>query len=640
MRALLPLLAAAVLATGADAQGYRAAAEQSVPPGDLENTDWWWWWHFNKDAYLRLRERVFERQPSTGSNDFPLGIGERFFEKDPTKLSAYELRGRIVPALLAALEGDPQTEPGDGMINTCLFALAKIGPDGQLSDGDTFHEIIVDYLDHSAGSVREQATLALGILGDTDSVPTLTALLVDSREGQRLTDTTEVPIRVRAFAAYALGLVGARTEDPGMRREIISKLQGVLDGPSFAQRDVKVACMSAFGIVPIETAEWQPVRKRKQGERRPPPPNPIVSRQEQLRYLLHFLDDWRTNHDLVRAHVPTALARLLVGADPRMKDEVLPALLEILAKFSKEQKEVQQSAVIAVGEIADADDAGRDRDVHKALFRFVEKGDQNARRFALIALGRIAARRGDTDEPFEASESIIKFLLRHLGPLGESRMHAWSALGLGVMMRALAEQRLPIPERPLEAMRKALEECRTPLDIGGYAIALGLARDIQSLETLEEKLELFSIDAQKGLVGLAMGMVGHSDATDALVKELEDATFRGERMELVSIALAVLGRPERVSILFELLAEAGSQESQGPIVAAMGVTGDRRVIIPLVEVLEDADRYTESVRSTAAFGLGIVADKDKLPWRSRYSANVNYASNPPTLQGGGILDVL
>jgi HEAT repeat protein len=106
----------------------------------------------------------------------------------------------------------------------------------------------------------------------------------------------------------------------------------------------------------------------------------------------------------------------------------------------------------------------------------------------------------------------------------------------------------------------------------------------------------------------------------------------------VSVALAVLGEPDRVPMLLELLERAGSQESQGPIVAALGVTGDRRVIDPLVAVLLDDDRYTEAVRATAAFGLGIVADKDLLPWRARYSAGVNYTSAPPTLLGAGILD--
>ena len=76
------------------------------------------------------------------------------------------------------------------------------------------------------------------------------------------------------------------------------------------------------------------------------------------------------------------------------------------------------------------------------------------------------------------------------------------------------------------------------------------------------------------------------------------------------------------------------------MVAALGVTGDRRVILPLVEVLEDDEAYTEDVRATAAFGLGIVADKEKLSWRSRYSAGVNYTSAPPTLRGGGILNFL
>ena len=45
------------------------------------------------------------------------------------------------------------------------------------------------------------------------------------------------------------------------------------------------------------------------------------------------------------------------------------------------------------------------------------------------------------------------FLRRQLEGRGESRMRAWAALSLGVMMHRLAELRLPLPEEPAEAMR-------------------------------------------------------------------------------------------------------------------------------------------------------------------------------------------
>lgn len=633
--ALLAVLAAASLAAPAAPQGFRPSGEQHVPSTDGDFLkDWHWWWHFNRDAYLRLRDKVFSKSPSTGENDFFLGIGERRIERDPTKLTAYELRVLIVPALLAALESD---DPPGGLVQAALMALAKIGPEGELEDGDPFDAIFVDYLDDDLKATRERAVLALGVFGRVDAVPVLIELLRDSRTGQRLVGSTEVAREMRAYAAYSLGLIGRRSEDLGVRRAILAQLVEVLEGPKFATRDIKVACMNAFGLMPLEHHEWEPLPRRV-GTRPLPRPDPLASRQGQLRWLLRYLDEFRHNHELVRAHVPIALARLLEGSDPRMKAEVLEPLLKLTGRYANERQEIQQSCVIALGEIGDADDDDLDRDVVKTLERMVQKADQVSRRFALIALGRVGARPGAGEEPFDLTRRCVKALLRELGPLGESRQAAWAALGLGVMIRELTDRRAPVPEEPFEDLRKALVKCRTPLDVGAYALALGLARDLPSLEVMEEKLELFNIEAEKGLVALSMGMLGHRAAREPLEEVLRVSDNKSEQMELVSMGLALLEDEDRVPILQELLAEAGSEASRGPVIAALGRTGDRRAIPVLVEVLRDLEGNTQGLLTAAAVGLGNVADKDALLWRATYSANVNYASSPPTLFGGGILD--
>ena len=41
--------------------------------------------------------------------------------------------------------------------------------------------------------------------------------------------------------------------------------------------------------------------------------------------------------------------------------------------------------------------------------------------------------------------------------------------------------------------------------------------------------------------------------------------------------------------------------------------------------------------------LGIVADKEQLPWNAKFSVNINYRANTTTLTGGGgtgLLDIL
>ncbi len=628
---------------GAAAQaGFNALGEQSEPAAEAGETtvDWYWWWHLNKDRYLKLRERIFEIAPVTGGTKFFTGEGAKQRKRDPSKLTPFELRVQIVPAILGTLEKEYEgaNQPNDQLVVACLFALAKIGVEGELSDGDAFYELIGDYLNDDSGFVRDRAVVALGILGSVEAVPTLIELLRDSPAGQRIVDRSEVPRNLRAYTAYSLGMIGARSGDIELRRAILLELVQILDGPKFATRDIKTACLNAMSLLPLEVEPWKPP-VRWTGGPRPDPPNPLESRLGQVRYLLKYLQNTRTRIDYNRSHAPIAMMRLLDGEDVRTRDEVLTYFVRITRRNTPEENIVQQSAIIAMGGLADADTDKLDRKVIDTLRRYVDKGDQQARRYALISLGQIAARRGVGEEPLYSQEGIVRYLRRYMEGRGQSRVRAWSAMALGIMMREMLETGQAVPEDALASMRKALKDCLTPLDIGGYALGIGLARDFESLPILVDKLLRFEVDTARGLVLLAMGMIGNREAEEPLLEELRDVKFRGERMAFASIGLALAGSAERVPVLTEMLDEAGSQASQGPIVAALGVSGDRRIIGPLSEIAADGDKYTDDVRTAAIVGLGNVADKDKLLWRAQLSENVNYRSGPTTFitPGGGIL---
>ena len=60
-------------------------------------------------------------------------------------------------------------------------------------------------------------------------------------------------------------------------------------------------------------------------------------------------------------------------------------------------------------------------------------------------------------------------------------------------------------------------------------------------------------------------------------------------------------------------------------------------------MLKKKEGITDSARGFAAVALGIVADKEPLPWNSKISTNINYRANTTTLTGEtgtGILDIL
>jgi HEAT repeat protein len=74
---------------------------------------------------------------------------------------------------------------------------------------------------------------------------------------------------------------------------------------------------------------------------------------------------------------------------------------------------------------------------------------------------------------------------------------------------------------------------------------------------------------------------------------------------------------------------------------ALAFIGDRRTIQPLKKMLFNED-LTALSRAFAAFALGGVADKEKLPWNSKIARNMNYRSSVETLtqSGTGVLDIL
>jgi HEAT repeat protein len=111
--------------------------------------------------------------------------------------------------------------------------------------------------------------------------------------------------------------------------------------------------------------------------------------------------------------------------------------------------------------------------------------------------------------------------------------------------------------------------------------------------------------------------------------------------------LGLLGDKDLVPELIGMLAECKTQAGQAAVATALGFIGDSRSIDPLVGMLEGSGSgsasVTDSARGFAAAVLGIVADKEMLPWNSKVSIDINYRANTTTLtgeNGTGVLDIL
>ena len=643
-------------APGRDAPGASAtpAGAPGVAPSPgagfvVDPQAWDLWWSFNRHPYLSLRSKLNSGWTQTGSSDFFLGQGSREQVFDRLRPTREVVGQKVVPAILQALECETNNE----VVAALLMALAKTGDE----DGSQhFESVIARYLADGSQRVAEAAVMALGVLGSDSSVSILTALMRDQAYGRFLVGRkSEVPYRTRALATYGLGLIGHRSQSEHLRRVIVALLADVLGSPSFATRDIKVAAMTAFGLTALPViAEDAPSQSALEAlasewQLRPSSLVPATSRESQLVWLAEYLDQARVRQnrgvreDLVRAHVPTAMARLLEGLRGQERKAlqalVVAALQPVLARRSRYERSIEQSTALALGLIVGCPDDSLDW--AEDLVRIAEEGDSQARRFAVISIGRLVGQAGDTAQCADGAARLRQQLIEWMEH-GPSRLRPWAALALGVAGRAQMDRDQAPNTDAGAALRECAEDCKSPADAGAYLIALGLRRDPDARQILLDKLAYFRTDNARGYATVALGLVGDRRSLEALQEVIRQASKRPALLNRAAIGLGLLGDRAAVPQLIRMLREARSFATQAALASALGAIGDVRAIDPLVEMLADQN-LTASARSYAALALGIVCDKETLPWNSKVATNVNYRASTTTLTSSdatGILDIL
>lgn len=619
--------------TGAPA-GRPAGPVSGAAGGGADLTTWEFWWNFNKEQYLNLKAAIHAGVTS-GSDTFFLSGGDASGAKSALKPTENDIRTKIVPALKHALE----TERQNDIVTGSLVGLAKIG-DAKTEDGKSeFEAIMKKYLTDSNQEIAETAAVAMGILANDASVATLKDLAMDSDAGRKLVGTTEVKFRTRAFATYGLGLLGARTNSNAVRKEIVDALVELLNKPESSTRDVKVAALISFGLTPVDYSF--DVAEGKAGA--------SSSRQAQIEYLRKFFAS-DSNHYMIRAHAPAAMARLLTkeketpAEAAELKTAVVKALSESLGEFSKEKAEVFQSCSLALGQIADLDNDAADKDAREILKRVAEKGEQQARYFALISLGQIGGRPGKGDGNEKNVKDVREFLLTKVTK-GSTGYRPWAALAVGVMERALLDlgnSSVPPSGDAKEALRNTFKDCSSADVMGAYAVAIGIAKDTEAIKMLRERLDSFQDSSARGYIALSLGLINAADAKAQIQTIVKDSKYKPELLRQAAIALGLLGDKTLVPDLLTMLKESKALAGQAAVATALGFIGDSRSIDPLVEMLKNKE-ITASARGMAAVALGIVADKEQFPWNSKISTNINYRANTSTLtstEGTGLLDIL
>jgi len=601
----------------------------------LDRSHWSYWWNFNGARWLELRSHVNESGAASRGEELFLGHGPRQAAPRSLAPTDEQVDDSVIPILREALAGKPHTD----MLTASLVAQGKIGRRSDESPA-AFIARFTPHLRSANQEVAETAALALGMSAEPAAVATLRDLMLETSRGKVLVGKGEVPYRTRAFAAYGLGLIAMRSTSPDVRQFVAEQLVSAVEDHELATPDLEVAAVTALGLVPLTS---EPLIPRMDSGRRPGPHAVhVLSLRTQVSYLMGLIDRDRVRkggpHWLVRAHAVTALGRLLENAPEGLRATVMPTFLRILRDASREPRDVRLSALLALGQAADSDDDALDAQVRDTLARMSRSGQLQERRFALMSLARVAGREG-TGEQGDGRADCRRHLLRALTD-GRTELRSWAALGLGVIGRGMLELGESPDASTSRALRHAADDCKRPQEIGAFALALGLRRDVEGVQIIETKLEEMADPAARGTLILALGLLGERRSIEKVREIVADSKYKPELLWNAAIGLALLGDKESVPQLLDMLREAKGLGSQAALASGLGLVGDARSIDPLVAMAGD-QTLTQGARTFATVALGLVCDRQLLPWNFPLSEGSNYIAPTSTFLGtaNGVLNI-
>jgi len=585
------------------------AAVTGVRLASPTTPQWEQWWEFNKEPFL-LQRTLVETPPVTGSDDFYLGQRRSEDVFDTLEPTDEDLRDRIVPALGKMIERNRNRD----IVTACLIGLGKIGRDGP---GVDLEAVLADQIKRDDQEVRETAVLSIGVAGRRQAMPILAALLRDDKEGRRLENRAKVKDRTRAFAAYGIGVLARRIEDIECKREAHDLLLTVIEDRKENDRDMRVAALSAMGILGLDASKashkrllWQTVDE-----------------------LFAFLDlDLGRGDENVQAHAPIAIARLMGRGDSYLHQRSKERFAELLtARKKRRSHPILRSAVIALGMMARPEEQHPpDAPMAQALrYAYGKSRDQYTKNFALMSLGRIGGARNRD------------YLLQVYQRGSKRTERPWAALALGV--HTFADGCVGTPDETVSRILvEDLLETNDRSLRGALSIAVGLTGYPAAGPSVLQLLRDSEADQRSsGHLCIALALLGERSATPFLSSMLARSLRRPFLLDKCARALGRLGDRGASVRLAELMQKNDSVAVLAALATAIGRIGDRRSIDPLLGMLGDGE-LTKLARAFVAAALGGIGDKDEMPWNVPLSVDSNYASSVDTLTNGmtGVLDIL
>lgn len=578
---------------------------------------WQYWWEFNKDRFLNLRAKVQSTGPGTEIGGVLGGLTGVDLDS-PSMVHEPTVRDRILPALHAAARSATDAD----LLTGCMVAIARIGRD---ADGAAA-QLFASHLGAGSQEVAETAAICFGILKDPAALREIVpGLMFDLPAGRAAAGDREVPARSRAFATYAAGLIGGSSSEAGVQEQAAELLLRQLEQDRSAVVDLRVAAVLGIGLIRAE--------------------EPILAD----RLATALADRLRAGRDdvLVLAHLPTTIAKVLrdspAGAPAR--ERALDEILLLARPRGETPALIRQAAVMALGMLARPDDP-RSREIFDALVEAYERArDRQTRNYTAIAMAYLAAAAPDFDAPAQRTPAT-GFLLSHLRK-SDAAYEAWSALALGVLGFLRHEDGLDLSPIVYDALLQKFESARAPDLLGACALGLGLVRHGGAAAQIAERMDRIEEREFVGYAAVALGLLGDREHSPRLLALLRDQKRDPDLLRQAATGLGLLGDQGVRHELHEMLAPAdGSRVSLAVIAAAavaLGFVGDGRSVEPLLETLGDPQRLALA-RAFSAVALGLLADKEWLPWNAGIGQDLHYGAAVSTLieksSSNGVLDLL
>ena len=558
---------------------------------------WEFWWEHNKDPFLDLKARLGKSSVTSGGLGFITGRSSKAEASGVNRPTPTEVKDAMIPAFIEALD---ETHPD--IVDSAALA---IGRTLRQEDAEDALKVLTKTLGHKEKTARESATLAMGVLGRVDAVPTLLHLLKDDTEGRQLTgQTAGVETMVRGFAAAALGMLEADAAIDDLKKL-------VADQTLASQLDVKAMSILALGMMPQRHEE-------------------IVT------FLLGCMDD-RSLNIYVRAQAPIALGRLNreKPGSPAAR-QVLGTKILPLFNDDKADNDLRRSLAICIGMLTslDEDQAGGAID---ALMNAVAKGnDDQTRHFSIMALAEIGARDEDPTKHEAIHTKLREFFLRELTQPKRITHQPFGALGLAVYARnpKLAPEVKPLAQAKI---LEAFNQTSNPSYQGAMAIGVGLLDYRLGGDDLWIKFEDSKDQALKGYIAVSLGLMRATPKAESFRSLITTKGLDPKYRLQLARALGLMGDTHAVQTLVDYLQAAETQSESASAAQALGLIGDRSAVEPLLAILRNKSKQPQA-RGFAAVALGIIAEKTQLPWNSVFSVDANYRAKVPALSE--ILDIL